>query len=38
MYTIVLEKATRNIEINTNGIIFNRARQYLAYPDDVVTH
>jgi hypothetical protein len=36
LFNIVLEKAIRNIEINPNGTIFNRTRQYLAYVDDVV--
>jgi hypothetical protein len=36
LFYIVLEKAIRNIEINQNGTIFNRRRQYLAYADDVV--
>jgi pyrimidine operon attenuation protein/uracil phosphoribosyltransferase len=36
LFNTVLEKAIRNIEINPNGTIFNRTRQYLAYVDDVV--
>jgi hypothetical protein len=36
LFNIVLEKAIRNIEINPNGMIFNRTRQYLAYADDMV--
>jgi hypothetical protein len=36
LFNIVLEKVIRSIEINPNGTIFNRTRQYLAYADDVV--
>jgi hypothetical protein len=36
LFNIVLEKVIRNTEINPNGTIFNRTRQYLAYADDVV--
>jgi hypothetical protein len=36
LFNIVSEKVIRNIEINPNGTIFNRTRQYLAYADDVV--
>jgi hypothetical protein len=36
LFNIVLEKVIRNIEINPNGKIFNRTRQYLAYADDVI--
>jgi hypothetical protein len=31
-----MEKIIRNIRINPGGKIFNRARQYLVYADDVV--
>jgi hypothetical protein len=36
LFNIVLEKVIRNIEINPNGTIFNRTRQYLAHVDEVV--
>jgi hypothetical protein len=36
LFNIVLEKTISNIEINPNGTIFNRTRQYLGYADDVV--
>jgi hypothetical protein len=36
LFNIVLEKAIRNIEINLNGTIFNRTKQYLAYADVVI--
>jgi hypothetical protein len=31
LVNIVLEKVKRNIETTTNGTIFNRTRQYVAY-------
>jgi hypothetical protein len=36
LFNIVLEEVIRNIEINPNGTIFNRTRQYLAHVDEVV--
>jgi hypothetical protein len=36
VFNIVLDRAIRNTEINPNGTIFNRRRQYLAYADDGV--
>jgi hypothetical protein len=36
LFNIVLKNAIRNIEINPNGTIFNRTKQYLAYADGMV--
>ncbi len=36
LFNIVLEKVIWNIETYRNGPIFNRARQYIAYADDVL--
>ena len=36
LFNIVLGKVIKNIETNSNGTIFNRTRQYIAYADDVL--
>ena len=36
LFNIVLQKVIGNIEINMNGTIFKRARQYIAYADDML--
>jgi hypothetical protein len=35
LFSLILEKVTRNIEINQGGSIYNRTLHYLAYADDV---
>jgi hypothetical protein len=35
LFNIGLEKVMRNIEINPEGTIFSRTRQFMAYADDV---
>ena len=37
LFSIVLERCIRKIEINHEGNIFIRSCQYLAYADNVVT-
>jgi len=36
LFNIVLEMVKRNIKTTPNGTIFNRMRQYKAYPDKVL--
>jgi len=36
LFNIVLQKVIGNIEINMNETIFKRARQYIAYADDLL--
>jgi hypothetical protein len=36
LFNIVLDKVIRNTETNSNGKIFNRMRQYMAYADDML--
>jgi cyanophycinase-like exopeptidase len=36
LFNIVLEMVKRNIKTTPNGTIFNRMRQYRAYPDKVL--
>jgi hypothetical protein len=35
LFNLILEKVTRNTEINQGGSIYNRTLHYLAYADDV---
>jgi len=36
LFNIILERVKRNIKTTPNGTIFNRMRQYRAYPDKVL--
>jgi hypothetical protein len=36
LFNIILEKVKRNIKTKPNGSIFNRTRQYTAYPNKVL--